>query len=530
MIMAGSIKKFRVLITTAGVGQKFGEITNYTNSALIRVGKKPALSYVIEAYPKDTELVISVGHFGDQIKDFVKLVYPDRKIIFTESKYWTTPKASLGASMYEARELLQQPFIFQAGDTLVDEKIPEPIVNWNGGYKGTDASKYRSFRVVGNSLQGINDKGSLDFDYLHIGLVGVHDYELFWKKLSWLLEKTKFGPVSDCDVIGSMLYETKFSLQEFSSWLDVGDVESLGKAREKIKDKFSNLDKLGESIYLFKDIVVKFYADKKTVSDRIKRAKHLTGVVPKDIVSLGNFYSYKYVEGETFPHVATVDNFKKLLAWLNRELWRPVRETSSQKFHQACYKFYYTKTLQRVESFMKSNLLEDSQHIINGVKVPSFAQIIKQIDFDKLCTTDQRTFHGDLVLDNIVKTNNGFVLLDWRQDFGGLTKAGDMYYDLAKLNHGLVINHDIINKNLYSVEVDNGSVKCDILRRDSVVRCQKILDQFLKWESLDKSKIDVLTGLVWLNMSPLHHHPFNLFLYFYGKLQLWQALQERNLN
>ena len=521
--------KYRVLITTAGVGQKFGQITNYTNSALIRVGKKPTLSYIIESYPKNIELVISLGHFGDQIKDFVKLVYPHRKIIFTESKFWTTPKASLGSSMFEARDLLQQPFIFHAGDTLVDEKIPDPTINWNGGYKGTDASKYRSFRVVGNSLQGINDKGALDFDYLHIGLVGIYDYQLFWKKLTWLLGKTKFGPVSDCDVIGSMLYETKFILKEFSTWLDVGDVESLGKTREKVKDKFHNLDKLGESIFLFSDSVVKFYADKKIVSDRIKRAKLLAGVVPKTISYTGNFYKYRYVDGEIFPLIATPDNFKQLLSWLKRELWKPVKETSPEKFREACHNFYYTKTLQRVESFMKSNLLEDSQHVINGVTVPPFAQILKHIDFAWLGSSDQRTFHGDLVLDNIVKTKDGFVLLDWRQDFGGLSKAGDMYYDLAKLNHGLVINHDIITKNLYSVEVDNGSVKCDILRRDSVVRCQKVLDQFVKWESLDKSKVDVLTGLVWLNMSPLHHHPFNLFLFFYGKLQLWRAIQERNL-
>ena len=44
------------------------------------------------------------------------------------------------------------------------------------------------------------------------------------------------------------------------------------------------------------------------------------------------------------------------------------------------------------------------------------------------------------------KTNDGlpFSLLDWRQNFGRSYVFGDIYYDLAKLHHGLIISHDFI--------------------------------------------------------------------------------------
>ena len=68
--------KFKVLVTTSGTGSRLGEITQYTNKSLVKIGKKPAISYIIEAYPKKTEFVITLGYFGDQVRDFLELVYP----------------------------------------------------------------------------------------------------------------------------------------------------------------------------------------------------------------------------------------------------------------------------------------------------------------------------------------------------------------------------------------------------------------------------------------------------------------------
>ena len=108
---------YKVLITTSGLGSRLGDLTKYTNKSLVRVGKKPTLSYIIEAYPDDVELVITVGHFGDHVRQFVKLAYPERKINFVDVDKYQGEGSSLGYSMLCAQNQLQCPFIFHAGDT-----------------------------------------------------------------------------------------------------------------------------------------------------------------------------------------------------------------------------------------------------------------------------------------------------------------------------------------------------------------------------------------------------------------------------
>ena len=152
--------------------------------------------------------------------------------------------------------------------------------------------------------------------------------------------------------------------------------------------------------------------------------------------------------------------------------------------------------------------------------------MLRMVDFNYLADTEQRQFHGDFVLDNIVKTAGGYCLMDWRQNFGGLLKAGDMYYDLAKLNHNLTVNHDVVLSNGFTMKVGVHSIVCDIMRKDNLVRCGEVLREFVHAEGLDMKKVELLTPIIWLNMAPLHHHPFNLFLYYFGKLNLWRALQK----
>ena len=149
------------------------------------------------------------------------------------------------------------------------------------------------------------------------------------------------------------------------------------------------------------------------------------------------------------------------------------------------------------------------------------------IDFGWLCSAEQSGFHGDFILDNLLKSKSGYVLLDWRQNFGGLLKSGDMYYDLSKLNHNLTVNHEIVNNDLFVIETEENEVICDIFRKENLVQCQKVLFEFLDKNGYNSKKVKILTALIWLNMSPLHHHPFDRFLFYFGKLNLWRALNEK---
>ncbi len=128
----------------------------------------------------------------------------------------------------------------------------------------------------------------------------------------------------------------------------------------------------------------------------------------------------------------------------------------------------------------------------------------------------------------IYQGDGEFKLIDWRQDFGGEIEGGDMYYDLAKLSHNLVINHQIIDDNNYNYVINSrGEISVNIHRLNSLVECEKQYFDHLELQGIDIRKVKLLRSIIWLNMSPLHHHPFDMFLYYFGKYTLFNLLNTK---
>lgn len=521
--------KYKVLITTSGVGQRLGELTKHTNQSLVTLVKKPILSHIMEAYPSEVEVVVTLGYFGGLVKEFLQLAYPKRKITYVDVKNYNGPGSSMGYSMLQAKKHLQCPFIIHAGDTVVMQEIPQPLENWVGGAKGVSTVNYRSFTELDEKVYNFNDKGATDFDFLHIGLVGIKDYEKFWQALEGIYRQNpQDHSLGDVPVLQSLIRSgVSFAPKEFRSWLDIGNIDALISARKRLGDPLVNLDKTDEATYIFDHSVIKFISNPKVVANRVKRAKLLGRLVPALESSSKHYYRYRFVQGRLYARSVTPVDFKLFLDWAEKNLWKKAREANKGEFEKICRKFYEEKTLKRVKQFYELTGIKDEETVINGEVVPKLEDILAQIDFNWLARGLQSSFHGDFILDNILRTADGYKLLDWRQDFGGLLKAGDRYYDLAKLNHNLTVNHDVVFRNQFTIRVRGNTVTCDILRPQILVDCQKILWDFAEQKGYNLKKIKVLTALIWLNSAPLHHHPYNLFLYYFGKLNLWKILNEK---
>jgi choline kinase len=520
--------EFKVLITTSGIGSRLGNLTKHTNKSLIRVGKKPALSYAIESYPKDVEIVITLGYFGDHVKQFIRVAYPDRKITFVEVDKYDGEGSSLGYSMLKAKDLLQCPFIFHASDTIQNAPIPEfDGENWIGVCKKENYSEYRT--VSKNGF--INEKGSFDSDLVYIGLAGINDYELFWNALEDLYNQNPNNKsLSDCNAFNKM--NSKWKVLNFKNWLDTGNVVELNRSRALISDKFDLLDKEDESIFLFDDFVVKFFANKDTCRNRVLRAESLGSLVPQLQISTENFYRYKYADGDLLSHCINDEKIKKLLNWSKENLWIP--RNKNPEFQKICEDFYFTKTKNRIKDFQLKNRLIDEELIINGRKIPPLNYLIDSINKQWLCGERPVQFHGDFILENILTHNpeasiiEWFTLIDWRQDFGGSIYDGDIYYDFAKLNHNLIFSHDIVYKGLFHVAKRENVIECDILRSERLISCQEVFESWLVSNDYDLKKVRVLTALVWLNMSPLHDFKTGEFLYYFGAFNLFKSLCNLN--
>jgi len=134
-----------------------------------------------------------------------------------------------------------------------------------------------------------------------------------------------------------------------------------------------------------------------------------------------------------------------------------------------------------------------------------------------------------LQFDNILSTGtNEFKLIDWRQDFGGIVEVGDLYYDLAKLYGGLILNYDLIKKNLFEYTEEGLEISYDFHTRNSMRDYITILEDYIVKNGFDLKKVKLLVGIIYLNMSPLHHYPFDKMLFFLSTKMLSNQLNNES--
>ncbi len=117
-----------------------------------------------------------------------------------------------------------------------------------------------------------------------------------------------------------------------------------------------------------------------------------------------------------------------------------------------------------------------------------------------------------------------FVLLDWLQDFGTKLNHFDIYYDFAKLLHGMIVSHEMVQQGHFQIHQDNGIVDIDIPISFRLFEFQHILEEFSTNLQLSWDKIRLLTAIVFINNAPLHEEMYSKFLFHLGKYLLWNGM------
>jgi dTDP-glucose pyrophosphorylase len=518
----------KVLITTSGVGSRLGDYTKYTNKSLMRIGVKPAISHIIDNYPIYTKFVITLGYFSEHVKQYLEIAYPNHSFEFIEVSKYQGPGSSLMYSLLQAESSLQEPFIYHASDTLVFDEIKDPQFNWIGGYQGQATSSYASFDVQGSYATSIYSKGNLKPDYLYIGLSGIFDYKEYWKLANEIIISKNFSSeLGDVEILQELIKNKKIHFLNIRQWFDIGNVDRLNEARVKAKDNSIHvLDKLDENIFKINKTIIKFFHNPTICENRIKRMSYIGHTLPTLLAYTKNFYKYEYVEGQLFSNLRDKKYINLLLDWGVENLWTSSLIESKRSLYEICYEFYYKKTIERLNKFTKTFGIIDKSDIINNILVPSVKDLINKIDLNEVCLTKATNFHGDFILDNILLTGiENFCLIDWRQDFGGELQAGDMYYDLAKFSHSLVVNHELVERHLYeTVNNFDGTINVNIHRLQSSVEFEYEYFRWIAKNGYNKRKILILRSLIWINMAALHERSFAIFLYYFGRYNLYNVL------
>jgi NDP-sugar pyrophosphorylase family protein len=519
----------KILITTSGVGSRLGEMTKYTNKSLIRVGNKFVINYIIDLYKNinNVEFLITLGYYGDLVQQYLKLAYPDIKFIYIQIDKYKGEGSSLVYSLLQCKEYVNDTFIYSCCDTIIDDDLD---FNFNENTlflaNKNDSSKYASVINDKTYINKINNKGAKIFNNVYIGVAYIKEYKAFFDCLEVIYNKNRLNKqLSDINVYQLMMERNfKFKYKVIEKYFDMGSIDTYKESCDYFKSDFNVLIKYEESISFMKDKVVKFFYSKSKNKSRVARSKILESIVPKINGITDNFYSMDLIKSKPLSEIYDGNIIYKLLNWAKANLWKKIDNTDG--FKDICMKFYKDKSYNRINLGLENKTVKD-YNIVNGLRIGSIHDLLEKVDFNYLSDSEPTHFHGDFILDNILYENNEkFVLIDWRENFGGDLERGDVYYDLGKLRHNIFFNHKNIEDNLFSInEIDSEKVEVDMKTNFFLINQLNDFDKFVRENNYDLRKIKIINSLIWLNMSPLHEYPLSNFLFNLGKYNLHLNLQ-----
>ena len=515
-----------ICIVAAGMGTRLKSLGKQIHKGLLPMNNKAIISHIIDKTPKEFDIIIAIGYKGNMIREYCAAAYPDRSsnITFVEVENIDGKGSGPGHSTMVCKEHLQRPFYWITNDCIIDNELPLLDNNWLGLYPTSIPELYSTVEVDSDmNITAFKNKDKNGYDYAYIGLAAILDYETFWRELE--------NNMGDRGEVVSAFYNInnyKSFKAKMLDWYDVGTIESYMKAKKLFGNskQYSIPKSSGEFLYVVNDNFIKLFSDPDITKNRVERAKYLTGLVPNIVYAGENIYSYKWINGQTLYEANDLNLWKQFIDWAEK-LWLVDHTVDLSKNAEA---FYKDKTLKRMAQFLrkKPDTRYAGEHIINERECCGIYKHIDLIDWSDICNTlPTKNFHGDLQFDNAMVDDNGkFFLVDWRQDFGGCTTHGDVYYDLAKLYGGMIMSYQLMkDDNNFTISKQGMHVDFEYIIPDNLKVLRVYFERWLVGHSeYDFKKVKLLTALIFLNMSPLHNAPLDDLLFFQSSHMLQEIL------
>ncbi len=486
-------------ILAAGTGSRMKPHTDHINKILLPVENVSILGMILSQIQVDAKVVLAAGHKHQLIRDFVQLTYPERNIQFVQVDKFLGPGSGPGHSLLECEAELQNAFYLICGDSHWSEMIfdePANIAgaeqsNWIGTskFESTKGSEYCVLtfdhdRQVKQIYDKVKVSSYAEKAEAFNGLAYIADYELFFNGLRSGSQINGELQIS-AGFEALLVAQKKVLAKEISTWKDLGDLQVYTEMN--LRNPQFRFRKLNENFYHENGKIIKFFADAQLTEHRFLRSKTLSNVIPQDVKARGHFLSYSYVTGASFYESVDTHSLEIFLFWADENLWREM-QVSESDFALACDKFYALKTRQRVRSLTTLKPTRADLELIEAA-------------IDKLARTKGQIsiIHGDLQFDNILTRPNisddrRFCLIDWRQNFADELEFGDLYYDLAKILSGICLDLSAIKAGQVTGDrgATTGSEMSEVLRR------------YCLQKNFDWRRVLIITGLIYVNMAPLH--------------------------
>ncbi|MAH97721.1 MAG: hypothetical protein CMA12_00010 [Euryarchaeota archaeon] len=516
-----------VLITTAGIGERLKPYTAHLNKGILPFRNKPAIIKIIDAYPSKTKFLVCVGYKSKDVINILAFYRYLKRVKIIKVDKFDNESGSLTYTLKKAIKYINEPFFYHANDSMIDSipkinKFKNTIfLNKNKSYNDL----YRKVIISKNTIEFLSKKTKINnkkniFNY--VGICFIYDY----KKFSEVIKNSKLK-IGESEFIEKNIKNFCYNILE--KWVDIGNIHSFEK---NAYSNYNVLPKSNQQIFFNNDYVLKYFNDPKKINNLIKRSKKLKTITPILYKFRDNFVYYKFINGKMFNN-QNIIKLPNLLNYFNKKIWRIKfnKKTNLINHKKNLNDFYREKTFSRVKSYLFNNKIKDNWSYINNFKVDKIYNLLEKINWDLILTSKPSLMHGDLHFENILIGNyNKIITLDIRDDFKNINNFGDQYYDLAKILHGIIISHNVVNKNLYFFKKIKNKI---IIKINKEKKFHSNLSSFYKFcndNNLDINKIELLCSLIYLNIADLHHSPYSHFLFNLGKLMLMKFLNKIKKN
>tara|TARA_Y100001968_G_C19437196_1_gene760385 strand:+ start:628 stop:2262 length:1635 start_codon:yes stop_codon:yes gene_type:complete len=502
----------------------------YLHKALLPLDNKSVISHCIDSLSlRGIERFIIGCQSGesDQLRSFIENVHHDQDIVFEVCNARDGQYIGPGKTLDLCRKHLTSPFIALGCDTLgefnvstegewvtISEKLKWDAAEINGEYAYYDSIS----RTINRGKSTKNIESNPNNQYF-TGVIGVEDHSRFWDISSKWNNKKIEKPIY------AGLHEGSFTAIQMQNWIDTGSYKSYEYARHNFKEIVE--PKPGQEIFIYTDKVIKFFKDTNTCTRIINRHDLLQPTCPPVTQIDKHLISYEYVKGELLSDKKEKKYINKLLEYFTTKILN-INDINSKEFKYNCRKMWFTKLEKRLALFDEEMNLFDNISQINGIKVSPALELIKEINrssFIENCIPC--LFHGDPSPENVLfDENNDLRLIDPRPIFGNSHEIGDLYYELAKVDHALLVSGTVIRSKRFGYKLLNkNEVEISIEMKEGFESYRDRLYEFCEEQNWSINQLSLSTALTLLSICTVHSNKsYNNFLLLLGKYFLRSSI------
>lgn len=539
----------QLVILMAGKGTRLYPLTLGFPKCLLSIKQKPAIYNMIlpliNKGLKDIIFVVNQENLN-LIKDFMDNSFSNLELNIKYVIQTDFSGPGNAFSLVEKHIDKNKSVILLLGDTLCS--YPD---NYNNSWIGVTSvsnyeKKYYCMIVSENGLiKDIIDKPkyNIETNDAAIGLYYFKDAELLSNVLKNKIEKIG-GEYQLSSYFDKYREDDKLYVEKIDNWEDIGTLEGYLKTNKNnfncrffnkldldeysVLHKKSKYEKVTSEMNWFKEtqdtdfekMSPKFYESEKTNDEY--------GIEYYDYLTLSEYFTFYPLSqySRTYIFSSLIDKMIKL--YQNNKV-------SNKLFKDLLKQILWDKTLNRINEWERKDLISLENIQINGKEYLGVFQTLERLKgaITKLsneCSNYISIIHGAPAFSNILFSPRNMIykFIDPRGNFGIDTIYGDYRYDIAKLRHCYHGKYDEITNNLFEIQENKGKFNIKFYKNIEYAD----FDDILKKKNIDIDDIELIEGLLFISMIPLHNdYPDRQIAFFARGIQILNnQLVRRGLN